>query len=394
MLPLPPGGSLSVPIYGLAPQATSHARATVYANDGSALDGLDVTVTTGDVPLTIPPVDVTVNSGTTSGYLLLSEAVLPDSDAWAMIVDRDGRLLWYRNQAPSSYRGVDFQRQPNGHLTVYQSVGFQFEDIDTSLNVVKRWTAPASAYGADGHELLALPNGNALVIGVEGHVEDTRPYVDGGAADALVMHNSVNEVTPDGGTVFRWSTHPEITISETRDFTVPVEGYGIDTVHMNALAIAPDGNILASGRQLDALLKIDRQKGKLLWRLGGNKSDFTFVGDPLNGFVHQHDARFLPNGEVLLFDNGNRRVPERSRVVQYRLDENAKTATMTWEFRHVPDLDSQLAGSARRLANGNTVIDYAEHGIICEVDANAKVQWEADLGGMTVYRALPVESLY
>ena len=47
--------------------------------------------------------------------------------------------------------------------------------------------------------------------------------------------------------------------------------------------------------------------GDVVWRLGGERNEFTFVGDPLGGFCAQHDAPDpRPTAHLLLFDNGAR----------------------------------------------------------------------------------------
>jgi hypothetical protein len=51
---------------------------------------------------------------------------------------------------------------------------------------------------------------------------------------------------------------------------------------------------------------VDRTTGTVLWKLGGtpyNKDGATYIevtGDPQTTFRMQHDARFLPNGDISL----------------------------------------------------------------------------------------------
>jgi hypothetical protein len=60
-------------------------------------------------------------------------------------------------------------------------------------------------------------------------------------------------------------------------------------------------------------------------RMGGAGNEFTFTNDI--GFYNQHNIQRLPNGDLLLFDNGNQHTPPHSRAIQYIVDENAKTVT-------------------------------------------------------------------
>ncbi|NUN70178.1 MAG: aryl-sulfate sulfotransferase, partial [Bacteroidetes bacterium] len=47
-----------------------------------------------------------------------------------------------------------------------------------------------------------------------------------------------------------------------------------------------------------------------------------------------------------------------SRGVEYAVDQNAKTATMVWQYRHTPDVYTPTRGSVQMLPNGNRVIGW------------------------------------
>jgi hypothetical protein len=68
--------------------------------------------------------------------------------------------------------------------------------------------------------------------------------------------------------------------------------------------------------------------------------------------------RRLPGGHWTMFDNGNLHASQRSRAVEYALDEQRLTATLVWQFRHSPDLFGEAMGSVERLKDGNTLIGW------------------------------------
>jgi hypothetical protein len=146
------------------------------------------------------------------------------------------------------------------------------------------------------------------------------------------------------------------------------------------------------------VLKIDSATGIILWKLGGLGSDFQFVGDSLNGFSMQHGVRELPNGNILMFDNGDEHVPPLSRAVEYQLDLVNHTATLAWEYRAPLSLYGSAMGFAQRLENGNTLIAYgtAQPPRVQEVNSSGQVVW--DLKSITpaygAYRAFRIQSLY
>ena len=62
-----------------------------------------------------------------------------------------------------------------------------------------------------------------------------------------------------------------------------------DYLHLNSIDVLPDGNLLVRVRHTFALYKLDRKTGKVIWRLGGKRSDFDM--GPGTQFAWQHDGR-------------------------------------------------------------------------------------------------------
>ena len=124
-------------------------------------------------------------------------------------------------------------------------------------------------------------------------------------------------------------------------------------------------------------------------------------------FYHQHHAQMLPNGHILLFDNGNFRPDNQggrySRALELELDFNTMQARKVWEYRNKPDLYASAVGSAVRLENGNTVLIYGvatvtDPGILTLVEAdkagNAVAITRISAPGKTVqYRAIPIDTI-
>lgn len=135
--------------------------------------------------------------------------------------------------------------------------------------------------------------------------------------------------------------------------------------HANSLRITRDGHWLVSFRLSSLVVKIDRQSGKPLWEWGG--AGVT---------SHQHDARELESGNVLIFDNGVHRVrgPGFARVVEV----DPTTGEIVWQYldRVVLAFQSFMAGGAQRLGNGNTFITEAATGRIFQVTPQGETVWE------------------
>jgi outer membrane protein assembly factor BamB len=116
---------------------------------------------------------------------------------------------------------------------------------------------------------------------------------------------------------------------------------------------------------LNQVIKINYKTGKVIGRYGRGK------------VFHQHDARELDNGNILIFDNGSHRheyKPEYSRVVEL----DPKTDEIVWEYQANPPSDFYTAhsGGSERQPNGNTVIIETDKGRAFEVTPDCEIVWE------------------
>jgi hypothetical protein len=120
------------------------------------------------------------------------------------------------------------------------------------------------------------------------------------------------------------------------------------------------GQLLLSFRHLDALAVLDPDRGKVVWGTHG----------PWHA---QHDASFLDNGHLLLFDNLGS--PGGSRVLEY----DPRTQAFPWSY---PDdigfgkpFFSRTRGRTQRLPNGNTLIVNSDSGEMFEVTSSRELVW-------------------
>ena len=141
------------------------------------------------------------------------------------------------------------------------------------------------------------------------------------------------------------------------------------------------------------MFKIDSTSGQILWRLGGKHSDFTFPDDPLGGPSMQHGVRELPNGNLLMFDNGNEHTPPQSRAVEYALDVPGHVAHLVWSYAPQPAVFAGAMGFAQRLTTGDTLITYGTLGLVQQVNPLGEVTWQMQ-ASTGVYRATRIDSLY
>jgi hypothetical protein len=337
----------------------------------------------GPDDVVLPNIDVTLSTATSPGYLFLSDLLwsVPTTPA-LLILRNDGSQVFARDLENSAY---DFKPQPNGMLTYFDDGSGAFLVMDKTCTVVDTIKC-GNGYATDPHELQILPNGHALLLGVDNEVVDMSALVPGGSRNAVVVGCIIQELDQSRNVVFQWRSwdHYNITDAQHVDLTA---GW-IDDVHGNSVDMDTDGNILFSSRHMNEITKINRQTGKTIWRLGGMNNQFRFINDSL-GFSFQHAARRIANGDITLFDNGDFHVPPFSRALEYALDEELMTATLVWQYRNTPDVFGFAMGFVQRMENGNTLISWgAGNPTVTEVTATGTKVFEMTFdAGVYSYRA-------
>jgi hypothetical protein len=290
------------------------------------------------------------------------------SNAYVAIFDDNGVPVWWMKNSQLS---LDFLVLANGHLA------WNFQDneehrLDGSL--VRTIKALAGA-DTDPHELLLLPNGNYLLT-----VARSLPGFSAcGQSNLTILDGGIQEVTPDGSLVYSWWASDHIPLSEVPsawcDTIINQVQNGVyDVYHVNSIDPDGDGYVI-SFRHLDAIYRIDRATGDVVWKLGGvpRAESLAVLDDPnpaTDLFRGQHDARVLSDGTVTVHDNGYHSASQRTpRAVRYAIDLGTRTATLV-EQKNDPGTFSDPAlccGSARKLPGGDWVIAWGSAGGITEL---------------------------
>ncbi|MFN0157479.1 MAG: aryl-sulfate sulfotransferase [Bacteroidota bacterium] len=379
-----------VPVLGLRPDQTYQLRAKAWAASGETATGDQTFFATDPLPDNLPDFTLIGSQSPTPGYVMIGVSGA-GAGQWnaAVILDNLGHIVWYKEFLGAV---IDFQQQFPGTYTVFSNIDsdLAFYELDRLGNVLGQYsTLQGEETGA--HEL-RLYGGAHCLYGAE--YRDSSLTAIGGQANAIVRGMTI-EYIRNGQPNFFWNTFDHLQITDAVS-DISITGVNVNPWHSNAIDVDNDGNLLVSFRNMDEITKISVQTGEIIWRLGGENNQFTFVNDPLNGFSHQHGIRRLPNGNIILFDNGNLHSPPVSRAVEYRLNESTMVAEMVWEYRHSPSLFGNIMGFAQRLENDNTVVCFGSAQRVVEVNSAGVVQWEVavDNPGYNLYRAFRIESLY
>lgn len=299
---------------------------------------------------------VNKNNPLAGSYFLSSRFFGPPTSGtnYMFCVDTCGTPIFF--QALNN-RGSDFRRQPNGYLTHFPGDQGVFIQYDSSYNVMREYAANGSI--TDMHELLIEEDGSYWILTKQLHLVDMSVIVSGGNPQATVEENIIQHLDYSGNILFQWNSLNHIPVTDCDQNFVDLTASYIDYIHINALDLDTDGNLLISSRHLNEITKINVSTGNIIWRWGGNKNQFTFINDD-NGFYGQHSIRGHNGGIYTLFDNGNWHIPPRSRGLEYTIDEVNMTATLLNEFITNDGLSyTDAMGHMQRTDDGGSLIGWA-----------------------------------
>lgn len=341
------------------------------------------------LPAGFPDLRVTIaEPGASSDpiYANLKRGVGGGAASYVTKFDNAGVPLHYRTESIDTY---DFKKHAGGFMS-YARGREDTEQVvlDADFNDVRR-VKTAGLVNTDVHDFHVLPSGHQILMAYEPAERDLTPY--GGSGLLVVQDAVLQELDVHGQVVFQWQSWGVLPYDQS------LYPNATDYAHVNSIELANDGNWLVSVRGFSQVVKLDRSSGAILWRLGGIANEFTFLDDPLGSFCGQHTVSQLADGHLLIFDNGNYCWPESSdprvsRVVEYEIDEVAKTARLVWSYTR-SGTTSAAQGSAQRLPNGNTFIGWGSNSnvLATEVDPTGhpvfEVQATSNRGGFVSYRA-------
>src|SRR5947207_7172252 len=229
--------------------------------------------------------------GTARGLVFLAPSSGPGRRG-PMIVDDAGQLVWFRplaDKAAADFKVALYKGKPvltwwEGKTVAGLAEG-EWVVLDSSYRELARFSAANGRHG-DLHEFVITPEGTALVTSNETVAWDLTSV--GGSRRGRVVGGVVQELSlPSGRLIREWRSLDHVAVDETEIKQRP--GRRFDYFHVNSVDVAADGNLLISARHTWAAYKVSRQTGRILWRLGGKRSDFAFGRGAR--FEWQHDVR-------------------------------------------------------------------------------------------------------
>ena len=334
-----------------------------------------------------------------NSHVLLSPKAFAGSGPgqWGfMILDGDGNLRWFLPAAKPPFNLQYQQLRGRPVLTwwegdVSNGAGAGEAVIaDMSFRELARISEVDGLY-PDLHEFHLTEQGTALITA--NHTVATDLSGVGGPRHGYVAGAVAMEVdVATGKLLHRWESLDHVPVAETyQAFSGGTEQVPFNYFHINSIAVAPDGDLLISGRNTWAVYKVGRSTGQVVWRLNGKKSDFAMREG--STFHWQHHARPHSGQRLSLFDNGAAPAEEpQSRALILGVDEEAMACTLERAFVHPAHLLASVQGSVQLLADGGAVVGWGAEPYFSRFSSDGELLVDGRFpANIQSYRAFVVE---
>lgn len=337
-----------------------------------------------------PPAVRVAGAGAAAGYVLVAPFPAEGSQGGPLLFDGSGQPVWFRplpDLRATNFQVGEYRNQPVLYWwqgTVPMGFG-QGEAVivDSSYRELTRVRA-GNGRQMDLHELVLTPQGTMLFTCFPESVPTDLSTL-GGPTSGNALQSIIQEVDVRTGRVLlEWRSLEHVDVSES----YAALGDPYDYLHANSIDVAPDGNLLISARHTFALYKLDRHTGRVIWRLGGKRSDFRMGQD--SQFFWQHDARSVGGQTITLFDDGAgpAKSESESRAIVLQVDQAARTVRLVRSYRHPNPLLADAMGSARTLPDGHVIVGWGSEPYVSEFAPDGRLLVDAHLeSGSASYRA-------
>ncbi|HCO68670.1 MAG TPA: hypothetical protein DIT04_13060 [Dysgonomonas sp.] len=347
-----------------------------------------------------------------------NQSILPH---YSYMIDAMGNIRWilstynHPELMKLTNTGNGFRRSKTGNFLAGSRENSMIYEISMLGEIVNKWDIGALGVGFH-HDLIEMPNGNILFASTK--FGDTKSNGEPASLDYFV---ELDRET--GKIVTEWDLKKSLDEKRT---LIKVPGQGDSNwAHGNSVVYLENEDAILVSLRYQGVVKLDRNN-RVKWILaphkgfssnGRGESLKAFLLNPLdsNGSMindenvidgntasdtfdwswSQHSSLIMPNGNLLVFDNGFFRNFENndnnySRVVEYKIDEQKNTVQQIWQYgKDRPELYTMIGGSCVYLPKtGNILLAGGSNlrnsngrgGRIIEIDpATNEVVWEIEI---------------
>ncbi|TKK71813.1 hypothetical protein FC093_01985 [Ilyomonas limi] len=368
------GTSHSIPVIGMYADYNNTVLLRVVNSTGDTLAKSTVMIQTGSLPADLPTSITPQDFDTTAvepGITLVSSLStfgVPNRPTIPYMIDDYGDIRWVLDYSSYPELATMFfddgiARLRNGNLYFGDTKTSKIYEVDLLGQIINTWGLSGYIFH---HNVQEKPDGNFLVTVSKPDSKNTEGL--------STIEDYVIEINRQGGDVANvWDLKESL--DEHRTVQTVNNPNKADWIHINSVMYdSTDNTIIVSGRT-QCLVKLD-YSNNVKWimaahigwgknRRGEDLNQFLLTpldasGNPITDTAvvkgwtrtadfewnwYQHSNIFLPNGDIMIFDNGTARTPyapdgstsnsapgKYSRAVEYKIDETNKTVQQIWEY--------------------------------------------------------------
>ena len=345
----------TIPVLGLYANFDNSVIVDFIDAGGTTLLGTtSYTIKTGPLPTGVYPdvsIDTRQAASMADGMTFVSYLAGSAPPFYPFIFDAYGEVRWYLDYSAGGelanlFYDDGMERLQNGNFYFGDTNSNSLYEIDFMGEILNTWALPGYQFH---HNVQEKPNGNFLVTVSKQGASTVEDYI-------IEIDRNTKQI------INTWNLNISLQYNR-QTLTTDV----VDWIHVNALIYDPsDNSIIISGRT-QGVVKLD-QNNNVVWILGchkgwgisGSGADLTNYllqpldasnqpitdQDVLDGNInhsdfewnwYQHAPLLMPNGHLMVFDNGgdNRNFSgsgQYSRAVEYEINASAKTVKQKWAY--------------------------------------------------------------
>jgi arylsulfate sulfotransferase len=325
----------------------------------------------------------TVDTTQFNGFILVRGLAPKGAD---VIIDNEGDVVWYHQYDKVVRRPFSWTKD-NTILSIYDSADIVEYDLKGKQLLNLRLEEKDIQHKLH-HDIVFSDVGNIVTLTHDSLKMDLRKL--GGNKNQYLRADGILVLTPAGKIEWVWNLLQTIDPLKLDPRLVDINSLG----HANSIAIDRDGHYLVSFRDFSQIWKINSKDGSVIWKLGEG-GDLKMDRDAF--FIRQHSAFVDAAGDLMLFDNGDRKNRPYSRILSFSINETTRVAKTKVNIKLNSELSADKMCSVEQLEDEKFLVCTTKrNGIISVVDGEGNVLWKVNLTKPS-YRAYylrnPFESL-
>lgn len=259
------------------------------------------------IPQSLPTFEVVYGDEKVfDGYLFLRQIVSPGAQ---LMINSQGKVVWFQVSDTTLFRPY----MPYDKSYVALRSDSEIHEITYSGDTLNVLGLGDSGFDRKlHHEIVKDEKQNYVSLTREVLPMDLSSV--GGELQDTVRTDGILVLSQNGEKIWHWSLNQVMDPLSYPDIVRVKKDWG----HANALFIDKDGNYLVSWRDFNAIWKINRTSGEVMWKI-----DETTINSDENRFFKQHGVHRNLEGDILLFDNGDRRKRATTRAYAFSEGEQA-----------------------------------------------------------------------